>query len=56
MDNGTIYVGEIDKAGKRNGRGKQVWEDSSLYEGYWKDDKANGRGRLIHPNGDFYEG
>lgn len=40
----------------RNGRGKQVWEDFSLYEGYWIDDKANGRGRLIHGDGEVYEG
>ena len=40
----------------RNGRGKQVWDDHSLYEGYWIDDKANGRGRLIHADGDVYEG
>jgi len=53
MENGTKYVGEFDR-GMRNGRGKQVWDDYSLYEGYWKDNKANGRGRLIHPNGDVY--
>ena len=33
-----------------------MWDDFSLYDGYWKDNKANGRGRLIHPNGDAYEG
>ena len=53
MENGTKYVGQFFN-GMRNGRGKQVWEDFSLYEGYWKDNKANGRGRLIHPNGDVY--
>jgi hypothetical protein len=28
----------------------------SIYEGYWKNDKANGRGRLIHADKDIYEG
>ena len=29
--------------------------DGSIYEGYWKNDKANGRGRLIHADGDIYD-
>lgn len=28
----------------------------SVYEGYWKNDKANGRGRLIHADKDIYVG
>jgi len=40
----------------RDGRGFQIWPDGSLYEGYWKDNKANGKGRLIHADGDVYEG
>ena len=40
----------------RDGRGKQIWPDGSLYEGFWKNDKANGKGRLIHSDGDVYEG
>lgn len=40
--------------GKRHGLGKQLWEDFSLYEGYWKNDMANGQGRLIHSDGDVY--
>lgn len=55
MGNGVRYIGQFSN-GMRNGRGKQVWEDFSLYEGYWVDDRANGRGRLIHANGDVYEG
>jgi hypothetical protein len=30
MENGTKYIGQFDK-GMRNGRGKQVWDDFSLY-------------------------
>lgn len=40
----------------RDGRGIQVWQDGSRYEGYWKNNKANGFGRLIHADGDVYEG
>ena len=40
----------------REGKGIQVWPDGSLYEGWWKDNKANGKGRLIHADGDIYDG
>ena len=30
MENNTKYIGEFHN-GMRNGRGKQVWEDFSLY-------------------------
>lgn len=30
MENGTKYIGQFHE-GMRNGRGKQVWEDYSLY-------------------------
>ena len=40
----------------KHGRGYQIWSDGSIYEGYWKNDKANGRGRLIHADGDIYDG
>ncbi|OMJ65703.1 hypothetical protein SteCoe_37759 [Stentor coeruleus] len=56
MENGAIYAGEWNKNNQRHGKGKQVWSDGSMYEGYWINDKACGRGRLIHANGDVYEG
>ena len=40
----------------REGRGRQTWKDGSLYEGWFKSDKAQGIGRLIHADGDVYEG
>lgn len=40
----------------REGRGRQIWKDGSLYEGWFKNDKAQGFGRLIHADGDVYEG
>lgn len=66
LENGAMYEGEWAEESKkdktepfkerRDGRGYQIWADGSLYEGYWKNDKANGRGRLIHADGDVYEG
>ena len=57
LRNGANYDGEWNvETGMREGRGYQIWLDGSLYEGYWKNDKANGRGRLIHADGDVYEG
>jgi hypothetical protein len=56
LENGAQYEGEWDEMGLKHGRGLQIWADGSLYEGYWKADKANGRGRLIHADGDVYHG
>ncbi len=57
LQNGAKYEGEWNEATKqRDGKGTQIWADGSLYEGFWKNDKANGRGRLIHADGDVYEG
>ena len=53
MQDGTKFIGEL-MNGVRNGQGKQVWPDHSLYEGYWSNDKANAKGRMIHPNGEYY--
>lgn len=55
--NGSKYEGEWNTdSNERDGRGVQIWADGSIYEGYWKNDRANGRGRLIHSDGDVYEG
>lgn len=57
MDNMARYTGEWHKTKNvRQGRGVQIWPDGSMYEGYWKDNKAHGRGRLIHSDGDVYDG
>ena len=57
LENGAKYNGQwsLDNS-QRDGRGIQVWIDGSMYEGYWRKDKANGKGRLIHADGDVYEG
>jgi hypothetical protein len=56
LENGAIYIGEWNQKGERHGKGVQIWNDGSKYEGYWRRDKANGKGRLIHADGDMYEG
>lgn len=57
LDNGAQYEGEYIKSTSiREGKGKQIWADGSIYEGFWKNSKANGRGRLVHADGDIYEG
>ena len=43
-------------SGIRQGQGIQIWPDGSMYEGWWRDNKANGKGRLIHADGDIYDG
>ena len=40
----------------KHGKGKQIWKDGTIYEGFWYEDKANFYGRMIHPDGDIYEG
>jgi len=37
-------------------RGKQVWNDGTVYEGTLECGRFHGAGRLIHANGDYYEG
>lgn len=57
LPDGAHYEGEWNtQTEQRHGRGYQIWSDGSIYEGYWKSDKANGRGRLIHADGDIYDG
>ena len=57
LEDGHEYEGQWNtKTNMKHGKGYQIWYDGSIYEGYWKFDKAYGRGRLIHADGDIYEG
>ena len=40
----------------RQGLGKQVYGDGSLYAGQWLDDMRDGYGKLSFQNGDVFEG
>ena len=50
------YKGEIDKKGKKNGKGFYVWHDGSTYEGDFKDDLRHGNGLFNWSNGESYKG
>jgi hypothetical protein len=52
--NGARYIAQFSSS-MRNGKVKHVWEDYTLYEGYWVNYRAHGRGRIIHANRDAYE-
>eukprot|EP01017_Pseudomicrothorax_dubius_P006582 TRINITY_DN11915_c0_g1_i1.p1 TRINITY_DN11915_c0_g1~~TRINITY_DN11915_c0_g1_i1.p1 ORF type:complete len:104 (-),score=23.44 TRINITY_DN11915_c0_g1_i1:188-499(-) len=40
----------------RWGRGREIWKEGAIYDGYWKENKANGKGRMIHAEGGVYVG
>lgn len=50
------YKGEIDKKGKKNGKGFYVWHDGSTYEGDFRDDLRHGNGLFNWSNGESYKG
>lgn len=56
LENGDWYEGDWDEHGRKDGKGILFKVDGSLYEGYWKADKAHGRGRSIHASGEMYNG
>ena len=55
-DNKTIFYGEFNYKGEKNGYGILILSDSSIYEGNFLYDKINGKGKLIYLNGSYYEG
>jgi hypothetical protein len=51
----TGYVGDrVD--GKKEGKGKMVYQNGGIYEGEWKNDKRDGFGKMIYKTGSSYEG
>ena len=40
----------------RHGKGKFIWPDGEVYEGYWLFDKMHGFGRKIYEDGTVYTG
>ena len=56
FDSGIKYEGEWDENNNTSGKGKQVWPNGTIYEGYWKDNETHFYGRVIHHYGDVYCG
>lgn len=50
------YQGEIDKKGKKHGKGIYVWHDGSTYEGDFRNDSRHGNGYFKWSNGESYKG
>lgn len=42
--------------GKKEGQGKYIWADGSIYEGEWLDNRINGSGIYIWKDGRKYYG
>ena len=54
---GEMYQGEwIEGEDIKEGRGVQIFQNGSRYDGFWINNLANGRGRLVYDNGDYYIG
>lgn len=41
---------------RKEGRGLQVSQDMTKYEGEWKADMIDGWGKQVYPDGSYYEG
>ena len=50
------YKGEIDKKGRKHGKGIYIWHDGSTYEGDFKNDARHGNGLFNWSNGESYKG
>ena len=57
-DDGHKYFGQVNpQTNKYEGQGIYVFgSDSSIYEGFFRNNLANGRGRMIYANAQVYEG
>jgi hypothetical protein len=50
------YAGNIDKDGKREGKGSLNYKNGDNYWGMFKADKRDGKGKLVDKNFNFYDG
>ena len=50
----AVYKGNF-RQGMRDGKGKMVWQDGSVFDGTWINDQR-ARGKMIMSNGFVYEG
>lgn len=56
LSENSIFIGQLNPALEREGRGIQFLHDGSFYEGYFLADSTSRSGRLIFPDGDVYTG
>lgn len=56
LEDGSSYVGELKSGGVREGYGRMVYKNKSVYEGNWKNGFREGRGRYVSKSGNFYFG
>ena len=57
----SVYIGQLDKDGKKSGIGRSMWKknskcDGHIFEGQFANGKRNGYGRYIFQNGNYYIG
>ena len=52
---GGVYIGSFVN-GKKDGKGKFIWQNGTIFEGIWKNDKREGKGVIIYNGGDKYDG
>ena len=48
-----IYVGQVNKDNKKNGRGALIKNNGNYFVGYWKNDQKNGRGTEYSKEGEI---
>jgi len=54
---GTLFRGEINNiSGKPDGRGIKIFQNGSIYEGYFADGHTHGFGRGVTSRGEVYQG
>ena len=57
FDDGCIYYGEWKKGTNiKHGRGIQLWDDGTIYQGQFANNKRCFKGKLSQPDGNYYEG
>jgi hypothetical protein len=54
--NGEVFVGSIDHAGQRSGKGLLITNEEYVVEGTFANGEIEGSGRMIFPSGDVYKG